>query len=168
MDPFLYGDVPGAGPQHSAWLRGLQHVEQILERWGDGVDTDGYWWTPAPGLNPLGALVRHIGGSSMRLLHYAQGAPLPDSLREEGAVEFTERGAAAEEVYTLCVQRLQLVRHGIEAIRPAEFDTVREVGRKRLPVRTTIIVQHLLEHAHGHAGQVIFMRKLYDAGRSGN
>ncbi len=163
MDPFLYGDVPGEMPQTSAWLRGLQHVEEILDRWAKPLDTEAYWWTPAAGLNPIGALVRHIGGSSMRLLHYAQGVPVPDALREEGAVEFTELGAPAEEVYGLCAQRLELVRQGLTALRPDEFETVREVGRKRVPVRTTIIVQHLLEHAHGHAGQVITMHKLYRA-----
>lgn len=169
MDPFLYGDVDGTDPQTSAWLRGLQHLEEVVERWASDLDQAGYWWTPtvagAPveGVNPIGSLVRHIGGSSLRLLHYAQGLMPPDALREEGAADFVPSGALGAELYAQCRERLSAVREGLLALRPEEFAAMREVGRKRVPVRTTIIVQHLLEHAHSHAGQVIVMRKLYDA-----
>lgn len=167
MDPFLYGDIPGADPQTSAWLRGLQHLEENLERWVGDLPPEGYWWTPVAGINPVGVLVRHIGGSSLRLLHYAQGLMPPDELREEGAVDFVATGGPGTEILALCMERLVTVREGLAALRPDEFGAMREVGRKRVPVRTTVIVQHLLEHAHAHAGQVIYMRKLYDAlGRS--
>ena len=169
MDPFLYGDIDGTDPQTSAWLRGLQHVEEVLERWASDLDQAGYWWAPpvagAPveGVNPIGCLVRHIGGSSLRLLHYAQGLMLPEALREEGNSDFVPSGAPGAVIYTQCAERLRTVREGLLALRPEEFAVMREVGRKRIPVRTTIIVQHLLEHAHAHAGQVVVMRKLYDA-----
>lgn len=163
MDPFLAGDVEGAGPQTSAWLRGLQHLDENLERWVADLEPEGYWWVPADGINPIGCLVRHIGGSSLRLLHYAQGRMPSDALREEGATDFVPTGVPGEELYRECRQRLVTVRDGIAALRPEEFGMIREVGRKRVPVRTTIIVQHLLEHGHAHAGQVITMRKLYAA-----
>lgn len=163
MDPFLYGDIDGADPQTSAWLRGLQHLEENLERWVADLEPEGYWWVPTDAVNPIGSLVRHIGGASLRLLHYAQGEMPSDALREEGASDFVPSGAPGKQIYTECMERLATVRAGLEALPPAEFALVREVGRKRIPVRTTIIVQHLLEHAHAHAGQVVVMRKLYDA-----
>lgn len=173
MDPFLYGDIEGTDPQTSAWLRGLQHLEEVLERWVADLEPEGYWWTPelmggedgaaAAGVNPIGSLVRHIGGSSMRLLHYAQGLMPPDALREEGASDFVPSGAPGKELYLECMERLGTVRAGLTALKPEEFAAMREVGRKKIPVRTTIIVQHLLEHGHAHGGQVILMRKLYDS-----
>jgi len=162
MDPFLQGDVQGVDAQRSAWLRGLEHLEQVLARWTDGLDADGYWWTPADELNPIASLVRHIGGSSLRLLRYAQGTMPTDALRQEGAHDFDRTGTDGAAVYALCRDRLREVRQGLLALGPADYVLVREVGRKRVPVRTTIIVQHLLEHAHAHAGQVVVMRKLYD------
>ncbi len=163
MDPFLNGDVPGASPQLSAWLRGLEHVEITLEKWVADLSPEGFWWTPASGVNPVGSLVRHIGGSSLRLLRYAQGTMPSDALREEGAQDFQALRQDGEALYAQCRERLQEVREGLKALMPEEYEAVREVGRKRIPVRTTIIVQHLLEHAHAHAGQVVVMRKLYDA-----
>ncbi|MFA7461476.1 MAG: DinB family protein [Trueperaceae bacterium] len=163
MDPFLYGDVPGTDPQKSAWLRGLQHLDEVLERWVTDLEPEGYWWSPAEAINPIGVLVRHIGGSSLRLLHYAQGRQVPDALREEGASDFVPTGAPGPELLRECQERLRTVRAGLDALTPGEYAAVREVGRKQVPVRTTIIVQHLLEHAHAHAAQVVLMRKLYDA-----
>lgn len=163
MDPFLLGDVPDLNPQASAWLRGLQHLEENLERWVADLPEEGYWWTPAAGVNPIGSLVRHIGGSSLRLLTYAQGRMPTDALREEGARDFEPAGEGGRQLYEQCRERLGTVRAGLVALDPSEYGEVREVGRKRIPVRTTIIVQHLLEHGHAHAGQVITMRKLYDA-----
>lgn len=163
MDPFLAGDVPGASPLASAWLRGLQHIEENLERWATGLTHDGYWWTPAAGINPIATLVRHIGGASTRLMHYAQGTMPSDELREEGKRDFDLDGADGAAAYRLCRERLAAVRAGILAFTPAEIDAVRLVGRKEIPVRTVLIVGHLLEHGHAHAAQVITMRKLYDA-----
>lgn len=138
-------------------------MEENLERFVADLEQDGYWWVPTSEVNAIGCLVRHIGGSSLRLLHYAQGRMPADELREEGASDFVPTGEPGAEVYRVCRERLATVRAGLEALRPEEFGLVREVGRKRVPVRTTIIVQHLLEHGHSHAGQVITMRKLYDA-----
>lgn len=164
MDPFLYGDVENADPQKSAWLRGLEHVESNLERWAKDMSQEGFWWTPVPGVvNPVAALVRHIGGSSLRLLHYAQGVEVSDALREEGAHDWDLLGSDRDEVYQLCVDRLAVVRAGLWAFDESDYAAVRHVGRKQIPVRTTLIVQHLLEHAHAHAAQVIVMRKLHDS-----
>lgn len=166
MDPFLSGDVPGTSPLTSAWLRGLQHLEENLERWTADLPADGYWWTPAAGVNPIATLLRHIGGASTRLMHYAQGTMPSDELREEGRHDFDLDGADGEAVYRLCRERLSAIRSGILAFRPDDVEVVRPVGSQEIPVRTVLIMGHLLEHGHAHAAQVITMRKLYDA-RSG-
>ncbi|MFA5568632.1 MAG: DinB family protein [Trueperaceae bacterium] len=164
MDPFLSGDVPGSAPLVSAWLRGHQHLVENLERWTSGLPDEGWWWTPAAGvINPIGGLLRHIGGSSLRLWLYASGGEVGDELRSQGPHELEADGADPSEVLALCLERLAAVRDGLEAFDLGELDKVRYVGRKRVPVRSVLIVQHLLEHGHAHAGQVIVGRKLWDA-----
>lgn len=165
MDPFLSGDVPGTGPLVSAWLRGHQHLVENVTRWTDDLPPEGWWWTPAAGaLNPIGGLVRHIGGSSLRLWLYASGGDVDDVLREQGPHELEVDHADPASVLRLCLDRLALVGEGLRGFDLAELGTVRYVGRKRIPVRSALIIQHLLEHGHAHAGQVIVGRKLWDAG----
>lgn len=163
MDPFLLGDVPGTTPLTSAWLRGLEGVEGILERWADGLDPDGFWWVQGAEINPVGGLVRHIGGSSIRLLCYAQGRELPEAVQAGGKVELAPTGEPPAEVMATCRARLAEVAEALKALRPEDLDVMREVGRKKLPVRAVSILHHLLEHAHEHAGQVIVSRKIWDA-----
>ncbi len=165
MDPFLSGDVPGTGPLLSAWLRGHQHLVENVTRWTDDLPPEGWWWTPVVGaLNPIGGLVRHIGGSSLRLWLYASGGDVDDALREQGPHELEVDHADPASVLRRCLDRLALVGEGLRGFDPAELGTVRYVGRKRIPVRSALIIQHLLEHGHAHAGQVIVGRKLWDAG----
>lgn len=165
MDPFLSGDVPGATPLISAWLRGHEHLVNVVERWTAELPADGWWWTPAPhSVNPIGGLVRHIGGSSLRLWCYASGEEVDEQLRSEGPHELEVDHADPSAVLETCLERLATVREGLVAFDPASVGTIRYVGRKRIPVRSVLIVQHLLEHAHSHAGQIIVGRKLWDAG----
>ncbi len=165
MDPFLSGDVPGSTPLVSAWLRGHQHLVENITRWTDGLPPEGWWWTPAPGaVNPIGGLVRHIGGSSLRLWLYASGGEVDDALRAQGPHELEADGADPQAVLDTCLERLTRVGEGLRGFDLAELETVRYVGRQRIPVRSALIIQHLLEHGHAHAGQVIVGRKLWDAG----
>lgn len=163
MDPFLLGDIEGTTPLTSAWLRGLEGVDGILSRWAEGLEPAGFWWVPAAGVNPIGGLVRHIGGSSARLLRYATGEPLPEALQAGGKVELAPTGEDAEQVLADCRAHLLEVSTTLRRLSPADLDVVREVGRKKLPVRAVSILHHLMEHAHEHAGQIIVMRKLWDA-----
>lgn len=164
MDPFLSGDVPGTSPIVSAWLRGHQHLVENLERWTAGLTPEGWWWTPAAGINPVAGLVRHIGGSSLRLWLYASGGEVDAALREQGPHELEADGADPAAVMSLCSERLRRVADGMRGFDLDELGTVRLVGRKQIPVRSVLIVQHLLEHAHAHAGQIIVTRKMWDAG----
>jgi len=165
MDPFLKGDVEGASPLVSAWLRGHEHLVANIERWTADLPPEGWWWTPAPGsVNPIGGLVRHVGGSSLRLWRYATGTEVGDALRSAGPHELEVDHADPAEVLATCLARLQEVGEGLRALDPTHLDTVRHVGRKQIPVRSVLIVQHLLEHGHAHAAQIIVGRKLWDAG----
>lgn len=165
MDPFLSGDVPGSTPLVSAWLRGHQHLVEVVERWTDALPAEAWWWTPAPGsINPIAGLVRHIGGSSTRLWLYATGEDVGEELRAQGPLEMAIDHADPESVLQLCLERLRVVGEGLRAYDLNDLEVVRHVGRKQVPVRSVLIIQHLLEHGHAHAGQIIVGRKLWDSG----
>lgn len=165
MDPFLLGDVPGTTPLTSAWLRGLEGVDGILTRWVEGIDPETFWAVQGAEINPIGGLVRHIGGASIRLLCYAQGRELPEEVQAGGKVELAPTGEPPEEILATCRARLAEVSDALKALSPDDLEVMRYVGRKKVPVRAVIILHHLMEHAHEHAGQIIVQRKILDARR---
>jgi len=165
MDPFLSGDVAGAAPLVSAWLRGHEHLVTNIERWTADLPAEGWWWTAAPGsVNPIAGIVRHVGGSSLRLWRYASGDEVDEALRAAGPHELEVDHADPAEVLATCLARLKEVGEGLRAYDLSDADKVRHVGRKQIPVRSVLIIQHLLEHGHAHAAQIIVGRKLWDSG----
>jgi uncharacterized damage-inducible protein DinB len=161
--PFLRGEVPGEALIVSAWLRGLEEVAETAHRWTEGLSPEGFWWTPAPGVNPVGALLRHIGGASVRLHAYALGKDVPEAFRRTVAEDLQATGAAPESVLEEFRTALTLVTDGLRGLDGAALEAVRPVGRAQVPAKAAFILHHLVEHAQHHAGQVILTRKLWDA-----
>lgn len=160
---FLRGRVGGAGLLPSAWLRGLDEVREIADRWAGGLPAEAFWWVPGPQLNPIGGLLRHIAGSSLRLLHYALGEPVPEELRQRARTELQPADEPPEAVLARFHAEMGQVQERLRALEPADLEAVREVGRDRYRVEAAFILHHLVEHAQHHAGQVIVLRKLWDA-----
>jgi uncharacterized damage-inducible protein DinB len=161
--PFLNPLVPGLPPAVSAWVRGLEEVEEHLGRWAFGLSEEEFWWRPAPGLNPIGGLVRHILGSFYRLLRAGLPGELPGwaSLGREwelqGPLEpkevVVERFRAAWPVLLSEFQGLA----GEDLGRPVR------VGHLGAEAPLAHVLHHLVEHAQHHAGQVIYAHKLLKA-----
>ncbi|WP_460389341.1 DinB family protein [Thermus thalpophilus] len=144
----------------SAWIRGLEEVAQHLEKWAFDLPEEAFWWRPKEGANPIGGLVRHITGSSLRLASYALGLPLPEWAKRgrewelQGEAEPKERVVARfREAWESLVSALKEVRE--EAL--AEEVAVGHLGAKAPRAH---VLHHLVEHAQHHAGQVIYARKL--------
>ena len=79
--PFLEPLEPGVSPAVSAWIKGLKEVALHLDKWAFDLPEEPFWRRPKEGANPIGGLVRHITGSSLRLAHYALGVELPEWAR---------------------------------------------------------------------------------------
>ncbi|MER3451520.1 MAG: hypothetical protein C4300_05205 [Thermus sp.] len=161
--PFLNPLVPGLPPAVSAWVRGLEEVEEHLRKWAFELSEEAFWWRPAPGLNPIGGLVRHILGSSHRLLR----AGLPGELPEWARLgrEWELQGP---------LEPKELVLERFEAAWPrlvSEFrglageDLARPVRVGQLGAEAPLahVLHHLVEHAQHHAGQIIYAHKLLQA-----
>ncbi|KZK17109.1 DinB family protein, partial [Meiothermus taiwanensis] len=121
LAPFLRGDIEGVHWLVSVWLRNLEEVEETVQKWAGGLTPEGFWWVPAPQANPIGGLVRHIGGSSYRLLLRGTGQEIPEALRIRPAEEMAPSGRAPEEVLAEFAQNLKRVREGLQALRDEDL-----------------------------------------------
>ena len=166
--PFVRGRVEGAALLPSVWVRGLEDVRETADRWAGGLSAEAFWWVPGPQLNSIGGLLRHIAGASLRLMHYAVGEPLPAELLERAQRELqAEPGREPAQVLAEFHQDLARVQDRILGLGEADLGVVRELGRKRIPLEAAFILHHLVEHAQHHAGQIIVLRKLWDAQHGG-
>ena len=140
--PFLEPLEPGVSPAVSAWIKGLKEVALHLDKWAFDLPEEPFWRRPKEGANPIGGLVRHIAGSSLRLAHYALGVELPEWARKGREWELLGLLAAFRRVEEAALAEVVRVGHlGAEAPRAH-------------------VLHHLVEHAQHHAGQVIYARKL--------
>jgi hypothetical protein len=158
---FLRGNLDGHSTLTSAWLRGLEAAEEMVAKWASGLPAEGFWWSPAPGTNSIGGLVNHIGITVLRLSHFARGVPLPPELDQPPAQQLAPTGEAPETVLARFRSALEEVRDRIQAIQPADLETLRERLGQR--VQALHFWHKIVEHSHEHAGQIITLRKLWNA-----
>ncbi|MCS6869673.1 MAG: DinB family protein [Thermus sp.] len=158
--PFLEPLVPGVPPAVSAWIRGLEEVALHLEGWAFDLPEEAFWWRPKEEANPIGGLVRHIAGSSLRLGAYALGLGLPGWATR--GREWELRGEA--EPKAVVVARFREAWDGLlAAFREVREEALAEevaVGHLGVRAPRAHVLHHLVEHAQHHAGQVIYARKL--------
>lgn len=160
LAPFLEPLVPGVSPAVSAWIKGLKEVERHLERWAFDLPEEGFWWRPKEGLNPIGGLVRHIAGSSLRLLAYAFPQELPDWAKRGREWELRGEPEPKGVVEARFREAWARLDSAFRSLREEELSQEVPVGAQGLMAPRAHILHHLVEHAQHHAGQVIYARKL--------
>ncbi len=158
--PFLSPLVPGVHPAVSAWVRGLEEVALHLERWAFGLPEEVFWRAPKPGLNPIGGLVRHITGSSLRLFRAGFPGALPEWAQRGREWELLGEAEPKEAVEARFREAWREILEGLKALK--EEDLAREVavGAQGVKAPLAHVLHHLVEHAQHHAGQVIYAHKL--------
>lgn len=162
VPPFLRGNIDGVHQLVSVWLRNLEEVEETVEKWSAGLNSDGFWWVPAPELNSVGGLIKHIGGASYRLLLRATGQTIPEAMRLKPAEEMQPDGRSPQEVLGEFKAQMLLIKDGLAQL--GEDDFARAVAFGQLPAVPAIyVLDHICTHAQHHAGQVITTRKLWNA-----
>lgn len=161
-EPWLRGPLPGVDPLLMPAAHALMQVVEDVERAVSGLSTEETWARPG-GAASVGFHLRHLAGSTDRLLSYARGEPLTEaqmaSLRAEG-----EPGDTSEDPGAL----LRGVRRAMD-VAMAEYGrglstddllAPREVGRARLPTTLLGLLFHVAEHAQRHAGQTVTTAKI--------
>ena len=166
-EPWLRGahtDVPAAG---RAVLHALELSLDDLTKWTAGLTGAEVHAHPL-GLPSIAFLLRHIAGSTDRILTYAEGeqlsaeqlASLKVEQGGEGKLEsLAELLAEVEASFSNAAGRIRILA-------TANLNTPRIVGRKQLPTSVGGALIHVAEHTQRHVGQVVTTAKVLKALRA--
>ena len=116
-------------------------------------------WARPGGAASVGFHLRHIAGSTDRLLTYARGESLSDAQRAALAAESLESQSSVSELWA---DAHTAIERALDALRSADRDTLfdhRPVGRAQLPSTVFGLLYHVAEHTVRHTGQVIATSK---------
>ena len=155
LEPWMRGPIPDVHPLVAPALYALEHTREDLERWTDGLTAE-QLWTSVSGLAPVGFHLRHIAGSTDRLMTYALGGQLDDAQiarlkSEDNWAVGNDRKALIDEVTDV----FAMAETALKLLDPTTLVAVRGIGRKRLPTTVIGLLQHIGEHNLRHVGQVI-------------
>ena len=170
---WLRGPVEGVPAPLQPAVHALLQVGEELARLLPGLDAEAIAATPG-GAASIGFHVRHLVGSTDRLLTYAEGRPLSDEQRAALASE-SRAPMAGDTGASLAALARTAIDGAVERIRrtpPESLGDPRSVGRAALPSTVGGLLFHAAEHAARHAGQVITTARIVSglatgAGRRG-
>ena len=135
-------------------LCSFQQAREDLAKFTAGLTPEQLWASPH-GFGSAGFHIRHIAGSTERLMSYLQNRELTAeqirALRDEEQPLELDR----EELLALLEKALREAELVVRAIDPARLDEPRVVGRKKLPTTVIGLLTHIAEHTQRHVGQAI-------------
>lgn len=156
-EPWLRGPVDGVHPLIAPVLYAFQQAREDLAHYTAGIGAGQLWATPH-GFGSVGFHLRHIAGSTERLMAYVQGKQLtPQQLAAAGAEH--EPGADRDTLLAELERVFQEAEAVVRRIDPATLADRREVGRKHLPTTVIGLLTHIAEHIQRHVGQAIVSAK---------
>jgi hypothetical protein len=154
-DAWLRGPVAGVPghlvPAAHAFRQAAEDVERALA----DLPPDTLWLRPGGAASP-GFHLKHLVGSTGRLLTYARGGTLSDTQKAQMAAE--SQGDPGESAASLGAAVVKAMEDAIEVLRATPPDSLldaREVGKARLPTTVLGAIFHAAEHAQRHAGQLV-------------
>jgi hypothetical protein len=157
-EPWLRGPIPGVHPLLAPVLYAFQQAREDLQRFTAGLTQSQLWASPHDAAS-VGFHIRHIAGSTDRLMTYLQGRELtPEQLQElrdeEQPLEFD-----VPQFLEALDKVLSKAESVVRAIDPATLTEPRTVGRKKLPTTVIGLLTHIAEHTQRHVGQAISVSK---------
>ena len=163
-EPWLRGthtDVPAAG---RAVLHALELALDDLTKWTAGL-TDAEVNAQPYGISSIAFLLRHIAGSTDRILTYAEGEQL--SAEQLAALKAEQDGEGKQESLAELLAAVEVAftdaADRIRVLATANLDTPRAVGRKQLPTSIGGALIHVADHTMRHVGQVVTTAKVLKA-----
>jgi uncharacterized damage-inducible protein DinB len=157
-EPWMRGPIEGVSPLTAPILYTFQHAREDLAKFVEGLTPEQIWATPY-GFGSLGFHIRHIGGSTDRLITYMRGEQLTPAQLEFLKGE-KNPGAAGEELLREMNEFFRRAEVVVRALDPATLTEPREIGRKKLPSTVNGLLVHAAEHIQRHIGQAISAAKL--------
>ncbi|MSV34173.1 MAG: DinB family protein [Bryobacterales bacterium] len=157
-EPWMRGALPGVNHFVAPLLYSFQMAREDLAKYTEGLTTEQIWATPH-GFGSVGFHLRHIAGSTDRLMTYVQGGQLSDAQMAVLKAE-KEPGATREMLLAGLNTAFEKAEAITRALDPAHLTDPRGVGRKQLPATVIGLLVHIAEHTQRHVGQAISAAKL--------
>ena len=158
-EPWMRGPIAGVDPLLAPVLYAFQQAREDLRRWTEGLST-GQLWAAPHGFASVGFHMRHIAGSTGRLMSYLQGRPLNAGQLASLQAEHDPAGAGRDELLALVDGAFDDAETIVRALDPATLREPRGVGRRQLPTTVIGLLVHIAEHTQRHVGQAISAAKL--------
>lgn len=154
--PWLRGPVEGVPFELQASAHALLDAGESLVEAARDLSLEELWATPG-GAASVGFHLRHIAGSSERLITYSRGAELDEAAQQRLALEKTatpplpDAGALLAEVLATIAHALATYR----SVDPRTLSEPRYIGKARLQSSVLGALAHVADHMQRHTGQVI-------------
>ena len=158
-EPWLRGPIAGIDPLLAPVLYTFQQAREDLRGWTAGLSDAQLWATPH-GFGSVGFHMRHIAGSTGRLMSYLQGKQLNAEQLATLKEEHEPAGAGREELLALVDAAFREAEEVVRALDPATLGEPRSVGRRQLPTTVIGLLVHIAEHTQRHVGQAVSAAKL--------
>ena len=157
IEPWLRGALPGVDTFIAPLLYSFQMAREDLAKYTAGLTTEQIWATPH-GFGSVGFHLRHIAGSTGRLLSYVRGGQLSSDQLTALKTE-KEPGATREVLLGAIDAAFESAEAVARTLDPTQLTDPRGVGRKRLPTTVIGLLVHIAEHTQRHVGQAISAAK---------
>jgi uncharacterized damage-inducible protein DinB len=154
----MRGPLPGVDTFVAPLLYSFQMAREDLAKYTAGLTTKQIWATPH-GFGSVGFHLRHIAGSTDRLMTYVSGGQLSGDQMSELKSE-KEAGATRDELLAGIDQAFASAEAVARALDTTRLADPRGVGRKQLPTTVIGLLVHIAEHTQRHVGQAISAAKL--------
>ena len=158
-EAWMRGPIPGVHPLVAPVLYSFQQAREELAKHTEGLTTAQIWARPF-GLTSVGFHLRHIAGSTTRLMAYAQGRQLDERELAELEDEKLPSGPGQTELLAAIGSAFRAAEVVVRTIDPSSLADPRVVGRKRLPTTVVGLLTHIAEHTQRHVGQAINAARL--------
>lgn len=166
-EAWLRGPLEGFQPVVMPAAFALVQSREEIEGATAGLTREQLWASPGGGAASIGYHLRHLVGSTDRLLTYAHGAQLsPEQMTALEAEKAPVRDdETAARLTAMAAQAIDRALAELRAIDPAEMHAPRTVGRARVPVTLYVLLCHIAEHTTRHAAQIVTTAKIVRAPR---
>jgi len=163
-EPWLRGTHTDLPPAARAVIHALELAGDDAKRWTDGL-TDLELHAQPFGLMSVASQLKHVAGSTDRLLTYAEGGQLSDQQLSAMKKELSG-GETLEQLLAELDAALGRATDRVRAIADGDLNTLRKVGRKQLPTTLGGALIHVADHTQRHIGQLVTTAKVIKALRT--
>jgi uncharacterized damage-inducible protein DinB len=158
-EAWMRGPIAGIDPLLAPVLHSFQQAREEAARLTEGLTFEQLWARPH-GLGSVGFHLRHIAGSTSRLMTYLQGGTLSPAQMEEMEAERERSGPGRDELLAMIDDAFRRAESEVRSLDPSTLASPRAVGRKRLPTTVIGLLTHIAEHTQRHVGQAIYAAKI--------